>query len=168
VARELRAGGTVTAAFLAVTPAHPGGGALLGAWRAAADGLPLVEALERAVPGGRRHPDPAVDVAVHSLSCAAAVGGPAAVSIDAAAAVLRERDAIAADARVQSAQARLSGRVLTIVPIGFAMWSAATDERIRRAAFSTSVGATAVVAGLLLNVAGWWWMHRIVDGGGSR
>jgi tight adherence protein B len=162
IARELRGGGTVTAAFLAVTPVHPGGTALLGPWREVCDGMPLVEALRHAPHGS------ATEVAIHSLSCAAAIGGSAAVSIDAAASVLRERDAIAAEARAQSAQARLSGRVLTIVPIGFAAWSAATDERIRRAAFSTAIGAAAVTAGLVLNAAGWWWMRRIVDDGGGR
>ncbi|MFT3851615.1 MAG: hypothetical protein QM733_02560 [Ilumatobacteraceae bacterium] len=109
-----------------------------------------------------------LDVAVHTLSCAAAVGGSAAVAIDAAASVLRERAAVAADAHAHSAQARLSGRVLTIVPVAFAAWSAATDERIRQTYTATSLGAACVVAGLSLNLLGWWWMRRIVVAGGGR
>ncbi len=119
VATELRAGGTVTAAFLAITPDHPGAGALHGVCEQVVAGVPLGDALALAAPAAaRRRGQFDLDVAVHALSCAAAVGGSAAVAIDAAASVLRERAAVAADARAHSAQARLSARVLTIVPVG--------------------------------------------------
>ena len=89
------------------------------------------------------------------------------MAIDAAASVLRERDAVAADARAHSAQARLSARVLTVVPLAFAAWSAATDERVRHTYLATSVGALCIAAGLALNTVGWWWMRRIVRAGGG-
>jgi len=164
VARHLRAGGTVTAAFLAVTPDHPAAAPLLPAWQRVADGLPLVDALRDGRGATSRDAAAGLDVTTHVLACAASIGGSAAASIDAAAVVLRERDAVAADARSHSAQARLSGQVLTIVPLAFAAWSAATDERIRRAYVDTSIGALCIAVGLLLNLTGWWWIKRIVAG----
>ena len=167
VAREVRGGGTVTAAFVAVTAHHPAAGALRPACHAVAEGTPLVDAL-RTVRSARTGDDAGLELVVHTLSCAATVGGSAAATLDAAASVLRERDAVAADARAHSAQARLSGRVLTIVPLAFAAWSVVTDGRIRRTYTSTPIGAACVAAGLLLNLAGWWWMRRIVVAGGGR
>lgn len=167
VARELRAGGTVTAAFLTITPDHAGGVAFLPAWRRVVDGAALLDAL-RTDPPDRRRGRFDTDVAGHALACAATVGGSPAVAIDAAASVLREREAVAADARAHSAQARLSGRVLTIVPLAFASWSAATDARVRTTYTSSAAGVACVAGGLVLNLAGWWWMRRIVANGGGR
>jgi len=167
IAREVRAGSTVTAAFLIITPGHPGATALQPAWRRARDGTPLVEALGGGLGAPGAGP-PGGEVAAHAIACAADVGGSAAVAIDAAATVLRERDAVVAEARAHSAQARLSARVLTVVPLGFAAWSAVSDERIRSVYTASAVGAACVLAGLLLNAAGWWWMRRIIVAGGGR
>jgi tight adherence protein B len=168
IARELRGGGTVTAAFVAVTPHHPGGVALVPVCRRVIDGTPLVEALADPPPSGRRRPATVperadVDVAIHALGCAADLGGPAAVAVDAAASVLRERAATIADAQAHSAQGRLSARVLTIVPLAFAGWTVTTDQRARHVYTATTIGAACVVVGLALNGAGWWWMRRIID-----
>jgi tight adherence protein B len=107
-----------------------------------------------------RQPD--VAVVRQALSAAARMGGPIAPALDAAAAVLRERAALAADVVAQSAQARLSARILTLVPLGFAAWSAITSARTRSAYVHSAVGMVCASSGLLLNVAGWWWMRRIV------
>ena len=66
-----------------------------------------------------------------------------------------------AEARAHSAQARLSARVLTLVPVGFAGWSVVASTTFRRALF-TPAGITSAALGLLTNAAGWWWMRRIV------
>jgi hypothetical protein len=39
----------------------------------------------------------------------------------------------------------------------------ATDHDVRSASTS-SVGAACIAAGLVLNITGWRWMRRIVDG----
>jgi tight adherence protein B len=165
LSRELRVGEPLAAAFASVTPAHAAVSAAFGPARdLVAAGRPLSAALE--VIATRIH-GADVALAVQALSCAAAIGGPAAATLDGAGAVLRGRAAMAADIRAQSAQARLSARVLTIVPVAFATWSFATSARNRQTYLDSAVAATCLVAGAALNLAGWWWMRRIV-GQGAR
>ena len=100
----------------------------------------------------------------HALGrCTAHLGGPIAATLDAAAAVLRERDAARAERRAHGAQARLSARVLTIVPLGFAAWSAVTSQQTRAVYLSTAAGAACAAFGLMLNALGWRWINRILD-----
>lgn len=100
-------------------------------------------------------------VVLQVTGAVAALGGPMALTIDAGAALLRERAAARADAVAHAAQARLSARVLTVVPIGFAAWSALTSESFR-AGIGTAVGAASVAIGAVLNAAGWSWMRSLV------
>ena len=69
----------------------------------------------------------AAGLAFTVLRSCARFGGPAAAPLERAAATLRARDAVAAEQRAQSAQARLSARVLTLVPI--ALLGAARHHR---------------------------------------
>lgn len=105
------------------------------------------------------HPDEAV--VLHALGAAHAVGGPMAATIDAASSLLRERSAVRAEAQAHSAQARLSARVLTGVPLAFAGWSTLSSSSFRSAIVSP-VGLTSAAMGCLANLLGWWWMRRIV------
>ncbi len=120
-------------------------------------GSSLTQALAVVEP---HHADAAL--AVQALSATAHLGGPIAATLDEAAAVLRERAATRAERWAQSAQARLSARVLTIVPLGFAGWSAVAGERTRAVYLTSLAGATCASAGLVLNVVGWQWMKKII------
>lgn len=100
-------------------------------------------------------------VVLQAMGAAMMLGGPMAATVDAAAAMLREREAIRAEAAAHSAQARLSARVLTAVPLLFAAWSTASSSSFRHS-ITTPLGATFVVVGGLLNLGGWRWMQRIV------
>jgi tight adherence protein B len=88
-------------------------------------------------------------------------GGPAATPLERAAATLRARAAVAAEQQAQSAQAQLSARVLTFVPIALLTLLAVTDGKVR-AAIGTPAGLAVVVLGGLLNLAGALWMRRII------
>ncbi|MBK5330341.1 MAG: type II secretion system F family protein [Ilumatobacteraceae bacterium] len=99
---------------------------------------------------------------VQALSATAHLGGPIAATLDEAAAVLRERAAARAERRAHGSQARLSARVLTIVPVGFAAWSAAVSQRTRDVYISTAAGGVCAICGLALNLVGWRWMKRII------
>ena len=105
-------------------------------------------------------PDEAI--VVHVITAAASLGGSIAPTIDAAAALLREREAARADARAHSAQARLSAQVLTAVPVVFAGWNFASSASVRAAGTGRG-GLTALTAGVVCNLVGWRWMRRIVD-----
>jgi len=65
---------------------------------------------------------------------------------------------------IQSAQARLSARVLTLLPVAFAGWGIATDSRVRAAYAMSPLPGACTACGLLLDLAGWWWMRRLVRG----
>ena len=105
--------------------------------------------------------DPDEAVVVQAISAAHALGGPVAATLDSAAALLRERSAIRGEALAHSAQARLSARVLTGVPLAFAGWSLLSSKSFRTAALSTMGLASALIGGVC-NLIGWWWMRRIV------
>lgn len=105
--------------------------------------------------------DPDEAVVVQAISAAHSLGGPMAATLDAASALLRERAAIRGEAFAYSAQARLSARVLTGVPLAFAGWSLLTSRSFRTAVLSPTGLASALIGGTC-NLVGWWWMRRIV------
>jgi tight adherence protein B len=105
-------------------------------------------------------------LALGVVRACAALGGPAAEPLDGVAATLRARVADSAERHAQSAQARLSATVLTVLPIGVLGVLVVIATPIR-AAVATPAGIGCAVAGGALNVAGWRWMRRIVDGGAA-
>ena len=110
---------------------------------------------------GGATPDADEAVVLHALRAAHALGGPTAATLDAASAMLRERAVIRGEAMAHSAQARLSARVLTGVPLVFAGWSMLSSRTFRSAVLSP-IGLACAGAGGACNLLGWWWMRRIV------
>jgi tight adherence protein B len=104
-----------------------------------------------------------VALAAQAARRASSVGQHPAAVFDRAAATLRERAACRDEQRAHTAQARLSARVLTIVPVAFAAFTVTTNPSVRQVYLGSPVGALVVVAGAALNVIGWWWMRRIVE-----
>ncbi|MFZ9629243.1 MAG: type II secretion system F family protein [Ilumatobacteraceae bacterium] len=101
-------------------------------------------------------------VVLQVAGAATVLGGPVAATLDAGAVLLRERAAARADAAAHSAQARLSARVMTAVPLVFAGWSALSSASFRSAVTSPA-GAVSIVIGAGLNAGGWRWMRAVVD-----
>ncbi len=154
IARQVRTGSSLTSAALdEIGPGTP----LSGVVDRLTDGDSLVDALAAVVTA-----DPDLALTVQALSATAHLGGPIAATLDEAAAVLRERAAARAERRAHGSQARLSARVLTVVPVVFAVWSAVASQRTRDVYLSTAAGGVSAVVGLTLNVAGWRWMTRII------
>ncbi len=154
IARQVRSGSSLTSAAIdEIDPASPLGGVV----DRLATGGSLVEALAGVRP---RHPDLALTV--QALSATAHLGGPIAATLDEAAGVLRERAAARSERRAHASQARLSARVLTIVPLVFAAWSAVASQRTRDVYVTTVAGGLCAVCGLALNFVGWRWIKRII------
>ena len=151
VSTQLRSGDSLITAWSAAI----GECAIIG--EAVAPGRSLADTIASATT------DPDEAVVVQAIAAAAALGGPMAATIDAAAALLRERASIRAEALAHSAQARLSARVLTAVPLVFAAWSTVTSDSFRNS-LATPIGFACVALGAVLNLAGWRWMRRIVTG----
>lgn len=108
-------------------------------------------------------PSPHLDLAMTVLRACAINGGPPAEPLDRAAATLRGRAADAAERQTQSAQARLSASVMTILPIAMLGLLLATSSTTRAAA-TTPAGSAAIALGAALNLGGWRWMRRIIAG----
>lgn len=108
-----------------------------------------------------RSTDPDVTLAVHVLALCAGQGGNVSESLDRAAATLRERHGVRLERSAHSAQARLSARVLTVVPIAFATWTLATTSTVREFT-TTPAGLACVALGVTTNAAGWRLMTRVI------
>jgi len=141
----------------------------------AVDGSPLAELFRtatEAIQSGAAMGDalgrisaeqPDVALAVHVLRVCAAQGGAVSESLDRAAATLRERETVAQERLAQSAQARLSARVLTLLPMAFGGWTVLTTPAVRHF-FLTPIGAACLLLGLGLNATGWLLMQRVSRG----
>ncbi|MCU1394769.1 MAG: hypothetical protein JWM34_3197 [Ilumatobacteraceae bacterium] len=164
------------AALLDRTARHCASGESLGrALAASIAGSPIALAfapVSAAMAGGEsveqamsRQPvdDRHIGLAVHAIWLCATQGGNLSESLDRAAATLRERRAVAQERQAQSAQARLSARVLTILPVAFGGWTILTTASVRHFV-ATPPGIACVGLGLVLNLAGWAAMQRVVRG----
>ncbi len=89
-------------------------------------------------------------------------GGDLPVVLDRLARTLRDRQAAAREVRSLTAQARLSGAILGFLPIGFFLFLSITSRRDIAAAYHSSIGATAIVAGLLMQGVAFLWIRRLL------
>ncbi len=157
LARVVRSGSTLGTALRTCAPPAGCAGYVDDVVLALRRGSRLADALSRPTPS------PHLDLAATVLWACALNGGPPAEPLDRAAATLRGRAAAAADRQTQSAQARLSAAVMTILPIAMLMLLLVTSAATR-AAVAAPVGAITVGIGALLNLGGWRWMQRIISG----
>lgn len=160
VAASLRAGAPPTAALeqgAAAAPPRLAEG-LRTAARSVERGVPLTVAVDSwaasaAVDGA--------ELVATALAVTNAAGGDPARSLAGVADTLRERRALRREVRALSSQARLSAAVIGAAPVLFAVVAAGTDGRTAAVLLGSPLGAACLVAGLGLDVAGWWWMDRI-------
>lgn len=157
LARAARSGSTLPNAVRQVTPPTSCAPAVERVVHALDRGAPLRDALDQA-----SSTSPHVDLAIVVLRACADNGGPPSEPIDRAAAALRAREADAADRRTQSAQARLSAVVMTILPGAMLGLLLVTSAAVRHVVVS-SVGLGLVATGAVLNLLGWRWMSAIVS-----
>ena len=155
LARALRSGTTLIGALREADP--PGNmETRFGALRHDLDrGIALEQALEH-LPA-----DPHLDLVVTALVACRSHGVDAALPLEQVASVLRWRGADAAELRSQSAQAKASSKVMTILPIAMLVLLIATSGMVRTAVASP-MGVAVVVAGGALNLAGWMWMRHLI------
>ena len=158
IARDVRVGASLHAAVDAALVRRPS--CLEQVNRSLRCGGTLEAALARAAVDG-----PDERLVVQTLLACCRSGGRLAAPVERAALVLRERRTWQQERHAQSAQARLSALVMTLLPLGFALWGAASSARVRSAYGSSSAVIICTCAGLGLNAVGWWWMRWLVQGG---
>jgi Flp pilus assembly protein TadB len=158
IAREIRGGRSLVNA-LGHSPADPALQRCLDPMILALErGHPLLDATERITTS-----TDGLDRTVAVIRAIATAGGGAAIGLDRTAASLRERCAVADERRSQSAQARLSAQVLTVLP-GVAVVVMSMASPTLRSTLLGGVGMICIPLGALFNVVGWIWMRRILRG----
>ena len=106
---------------------------------------------------------PEIRFASRTLAVASAGGAGVAPALEHSASVLREQQGLMLDRDVQAAQAQLSTKVLTWLPIAVFAWITIADPIARMFLLSTPVGMCCVATGITLNVSGRKWMSHVVD-----
>jgi tight adherence protein B len=91
------------------------------------------------------------------------VGGNLAEILDNLAKVVRERFTIRRQLRVFTAQGRMTGYLLAVLPLALfgILWSMNADYM--RILFTDPMGKLVVIIGLIMQVAGYFWIRRVVD-----
>lgn len=90
-------------------------------------------------------------------------GGDLPSVLDQVGAAIRDRVAAAREVRALTAQARLSGLILGLLPIGFFAFLWLTSRRDIEAALGTSAGQVAVVLGLVMETVAFVWIRRLLE-----
>jgi tight adherence protein B len=122
-------------------------------------GSPLDDALDRWVSA---IPVPDVRLAAAVLRMHRGTGGGFPVVLDGLARTLRERRAAMREVRSLTAQARLSGAILGLLPIAFFVFLWATSRRDMAAALGTPLGRTAIAVGVVLQAIAFLWIRRLL------
>ena len=89
-------------------------------------------------------------------------GGDLPAVLDQAAATLQERRASFREVRALTAQARMSGAILGLLPIGFFAFLWLTSRSDIQGAFRTPAGIVAVCLGLVLELIAFLWIRRLL------
>jgi tight adherence protein B len=90
-------------------------------------------------------------------------GGDLPRVLDRVAETLRDRRAIAREVRALTAQARLSGAILGLLPVGFFAFLWLTSRRDIEGAFRTPAGLAALGAGAVLELLAFLWIRRLLE-----
>ena len=89
-------------------------------------------------------------------------GGDLPIVLDQVAATLRERASAAREVLALTAQARLSGAILGLLPIAFFGFLWLTSSGDVEGAFNSSIGVAAVAVGLILESVAFLWIRSLL------
>jgi tight adherence protein B len=167
VAGGLRSGSSLPQALAdtgaATTP--PLGPELVGLAHDARHGRRLDEVLDA---WAERHHDRGTRLAATAMVLASSVGAAPARALDGVAATVRERLQLRDERRALATQARTSAAVLAVAPLVFLALFGVTDSAAAGFLLGTPAGWLCLVAGVVLDLVGTWWMARLTDPGDDR
>jgi tight adherence protein B len=90
-------------------------------------------------------------------------GGDLPIVLDGLAGTLRERRAAHREVRALTAQARLSGVILGLLPVGFFAFLLLTSRREMLDAIATPLGGTSLGVGLGLEILAFLWIRHLLE-----
>jgi tight adherence protein B len=122
-------------------------------------GIPLEDALERWASGANSAD---VRLVASVLQLHHRVGGESPAILDRVARTVRLRRTAARELRSLTAQARLSGAVLGLLPIGFFAFMSIVSRHDVQAAYRTSAGLASIVLGLALDAGAFLWIRTLL------
>jgi len=127
--------------------------------RAVADGAPVQQALDG---WAADVDDDRLRLVTDAVAVAGSSGGSLARALLGAGETLREREALRRELCALGSQARASALVLVAVPIAFTAVVAVADRRVGAFLLMTPAGWACLLAGLVADGVGWWWMRRLI------
>lgn len=161
MSRGLRAGQALSASIQTV--ANESEDPLQGEFKRTADeqnfGLPFREALLNL---SARVPTPDLQFLVTAILVQKETGGNLALVLDKAARVIRERERVEGQLRIRSAQGRLTGLLLCLLPFGIFAMMNFLSPGYGRILFTDPTGRKMVMYGAILMVIGVFMIRRIV------
>jgi tight adherence protein B len=92
----------------------------------------------------------------------ARTGGDLARALEEVAGTIRHRVRVRRELRALSAQGRISGTVLGVLPIGFFLVLALTSRRDITPVITTPAGAAMIVSGLVMEVLAFLWIRHLL------
>jgi len=123
-------------------------------------GVPLGEAIDS---WAERSQSRDVQLVAGALDLHRRSGGDLPAVLDQVAATIRERVAVGREVRALTAQARLSGWILGVLPIGFFAFLWLTSRRDIEGALGTPAGLASVLLGLGLEVGAFFWIRALLE-----
>jgi tight adherence protein B len=122
-------------------------------------GVPLEDSLERWALEERL---PDVRLVAGVLQLHHRVGGDSPVVLDQVARTLRLRRAAARELRSLTAQSRLSGAVLGLLPVGFFAFMSVVSRHDVQTAYRSPAGLASIVTGLVLDAGAFLWIRKLL------
>jgi tight adherence protein B len=123
-------------------------------------GVPLGEAIDA---WAERSQSRDVQLVAGALDLHRRSGGDHPAVLDQVAATIRERVAVGREVRALTAQARLSGWILGVLPVGFFAFLWLTSRRDIEGALGTPAGLASVLLGLGLEVGAFFWIRSLLE-----
>jgi tight adherence protein B len=123
-------------------------------------GLSMDEALQNLV---RRIKSDDLDLMVTAISIQQQVGGNLAEILDTIAFTIRERVRIKGEINTLTAQGRMSGYIVALLPVGLAVVLNMINPAFMQPLFTTLIGQVLVAVGFTLMVIGFFLIRKITD-----
>ena len=123
-------------------------------------GVPLADAVDG---WARRTGSEDAQLVAGALDLHRRSGGDLPAVLDQVALTIRERVAVGREIRALTAQARLSGWILGVLPVGFFAFLWLTSRRDIQGALATPAGLGSVLLGLALEVGAFFWIRSLLD-----